>query len=51
MIRWYARALKGERARGDPPSFIFPGVVASTNLYGPVNGATFEAFVAKKLVL
>jgi hypothetical protein len=26
---------------------IFQGVVASTNLYGPIDGAKFEAFIAK----
>ncbi|PSP15173.1 MAG: hypothetical protein BRC52_16765, partial [Cyanobacteria bacterium SW_5_48_44] len=23
MIRWYARALKGERARGNPPKMLY----------------------------
>ena len=61
MVRLYARALKGKRARGEKPqkrgrniSLIFAlslrKVVASVNIYGAVDGVTFEAFVLNKLV-
>ncbi len=61
MIRLYGRALKGERARGEKPqkrgvnisllsALSFKGVVASMNIYGPVDGVTFEAFTVQKLV-
>ena len=61
MVRLYGRALKGQRARGEKPlkrgtniSFISAWssteVVASRNIYGAVNGITFEAFILRKLV-
>lgn len=61
MIRMYARALKGHRARGSKPvkrgknvsiltALSLEKVVASSNIYGAVDGVTFEAFIANKLV-
>lgn len=61
LIRLYARALKGQRARGTRPqkrgknvsmigAIAFKGVVASINLLGATDGLTFEAFVIQKLV-
>ena len=61
MVRIYARALKGERARGKKPqkrgknislltALSLEKVVTSSNIYGAVDGITFEAFVANKLV-
>ncbi len=61
MVRMYARALKGERARGERPqkrgrnisllsALSLEEVVASSNIYGSVDGVTFEAFIAKELV-
>ena len=61
MLRIYARALKGRRARGRKPqnrgknvslltALFLNEVVASSNIYGAVNGITFEAFIANKLV-
>ena len=61
MVRIYARALKGERARGERPqkrgrnisllsALSLEEVVASSNIYGSVDGITFEAFIATKLV-
>ena len=61
MLRIYARALKGRRARGRKPqnrgknvslltALSLNKVVASSNIYGAVNGITFEAFIANKLV-
>lgn len=61
MIRMYARALKGQRARGSKPqkrgknislltALSLNEVVASINIYGAVDGVTFEAFIANKLV-
>ncbi|EAZ88372.1 transposase [Crocosphaera chwakensis CCY0110] len=61
MIRLYARALKGKRARGFKPqkrgknisiisALSLKKVVASANIYGSVDGITFEAFIVKKLV-
>lgn len=61
LIRLYARALKGKRARGNKPQKIGKNislitaissqkVLASVEIYGAVDGATFEAFVSQKLV-
>ncbi len=61
MVRIYARALKGARARGERPqkrgrnisllsALSLEEVVASSNIYGSVDGITFEAFIATKLV-
>lgn len=61
MLRIYARALKGRRARGRKPqkrgknvslltALSLDKVIASSNIYGAVNGITFEAFIANKLV-
>lgn len=61
MVRLYARALKGQRARGKKPqkrgknislltALSFDEVVASSNIYGAVDRVTFEAFIANKLV-
>ena len=61
MLRTYGRALKGQRARGSKPqkrgknvslltALSFNKVIASSNIYGAVNGVTFEAFIANKLV-
>jgi hypothetical protein len=56
VVRLYGRALKGQRARGEKPlkrgtnislisALSSPEVVASRNIYGAVNGITFEAFI------
>jgi transposase len=61
MIRLYARAIIGQRARGTKPqkrgrnislltALSLEKVVASSNIYGAVDGVTFEAFIAKELV-
>ncbi len=61
MVRLYARALKGKRARGEKPqkrgknisligALSVQGVVASINIYGAVDGITFEAFVVQELI-
>ena len=61
MLRLYARALKGKRARGEKPqkrgrnisiisALSFKEVLASSNIYGSVDGVTFEAFIVKQLV-
>lgn len=61
MIRLYARALKGQRARGKKPqkrgknisviaALSAKRVLASVNIYGSVDGVTFEAFVRQKLI-
>ncbi len=61
MVRLYARALTGKRARGVKPqkrgqnisiitALSFEKVLTSTNIYGSVDGTTFEAFIVKKLV-
>ena len=61
MVRLYARALKGKRARGEKPqkrgrnislisALSLRKLVASVNIYGAVDGVTFEAFVLNKLV-
>lgn len=60
-VRLYARALKGQRARGKKPqkrgknislltALSCDEVVASSNIYGAVDRVTFEAFIANKLV-
>lgn len=61
MVRLYARALKGQRARGKKPqkrgknlslisALSLEQVVATRNIYGTVDGVTFEAFIIKDLV-
>lgn len=61
MVRLYARAIIGQRARGARPqkrgrnislltALSLEKVVASSNIYGAVDGVTFEAFIAKELV-
>lgn len=61
MLRIYARALKGHRARGTKPqkrgknvslltALSLDKIIASINIYGAVNGVAFEAFIANKLV-
>jgi len=59
LIRLYARALRGQRARGRPQKRgqkciydwgnCFKGIVASINLLGATDGLTFEAFVIQNL--
>lgn len=61
LIRLYARALRGQRARGTRPqkrgknvsmiaAIALKGIVTSVNLLGATDGLTFEAFVIQKLV-
>lgn len=61
LIRLYARAPKGQRARGIKPhkrgknvsmigALALKGIIASINLLGSIDGLTFEAFVIQKLV-
>lgn len=61
MLRIYARALKGHRAKGSKPqkrgknislltALSLNKVIASSNIYGAVDGLTFEAFIANELV-
>ena len=61
MVRLYARALKGQRARGKKiqkrgrnisllSALSVKEVLASSNISGAVDGATFEAFLVKKLI-
>lgn len=61
MVRRYARAIIGRRARGTKPqkrgknvsllaALSFEKLVASSNIYGAVDAVTFEAFIANKLV-
>lgn len=61
MVRMYARALKGHRARGIKPqkrgknislltALSLDKVIVSNNIYGAVDGITFEAFIANELV-
>ena len=56
MVRLYGRAFKGQRARGEKPikkgvnislisALSSAEVVASRNIYGAVNGITFEPFI------
>jgi transposase len=61
MVRLYARALKGKRARGEKPqkrgrnislvtALSIREVLACVNIYGAVDGVTFEAFVVQELI-
>lgn len=61
MVRLYGRAKKGDRVRGEKPqkrgrnvslvtAISLTEVVASRNIYGSVDGLTFEAFVVRDLV-
>jgi len=61
LVRLYARAIKGQRARGTKPhkkgknismigAISVKGVVTSINILGGINKITFEAFVINKLV-
>lgn len=61
LVRLYARAVKGKRARGVRPqkrgknvsmigAIALKGVIASANIYGSNDRVTFEAFVFNKLV-
>jgi transposase len=61
MLRLYARALIGKRARGTRPqkrgknisvisAISLEQVIASVNIYGAVDGVTFEGFIIKELV-
>lgn len=60
-IGLYDRALKGERAREEKPqkrgrnvsiisALSFKEVIPSRNIYGAVEGVTFEGFVGRDLV-
>lgn len=61
FVRLYARALRGQRARGTRPqkrgknvsmigAIALKGIVASINILGATDGLTFEAFVIQKLI-
>lgn len=61
LIRLYARAPRGQRARGTRPhkrgknvsmigAIALSGIIASINLLGSTDGLTFEAFVIRKLI-
>ncbi len=61
MLRLYARSLKGTRARGKKPqkrgknlsiigALSLEKVLAKVNIYGAVDGVTFEAFIVGELV-
>jgi transposase len=61
MVRLYARAIKGKRARGERPqkrgenisiisALSLKEVLASSNIYGAVDTIVFEAFIFTKLV-
>ncbi|WP_085961803.1 IS630 family transposase [Crocosphaera chwakensis] len=61
MLRLYARSLKGTRARGEKPqkrgknisiisALFLDKVLATKNIYGSVDGITFEAFILTELV-
>lgn len=61
LMRLYARAPRGQRARGNRPhkrgknvsmigAISLSGIVASINLLGSIDGLTFEAFVIRKLI-
>ena len=61
LVKLYARALKGKRARGVRPqkrgknvsmigAVALRGVIASANIYGSCDRITFEAFITNKLV-
>jgi transposase len=60
MVRMYARAFGGERARGAKPqktqnvsiigAISLEGMIASYNILGGVKKMTFEAFICSKLL-
>jgi transposase len=61
MLRLYARSLKGTRARGKKPqkrgrnismigALSVEKVLGKANIYGAVDGVTFEGFIVKELV-
>ena len=61
LMRLYARAPRGQRARGNRPhkrgknvsmigAISLKGIITSINLFGSVDGLTFEAFVIRKLI-
>jgi transposase len=61
MVQLYIRALKSKKPRGEKPlrrgtniysisALSSTEVVASRNIYGAVNGITFEAFILRELV-
>jgi transposase len=61
LLRLYARAPKGQRARGSRPhqrgknvsmigAISLSGIVTSMNLCGSIDGLTFEAFVIRQLI-
>lgn len=61
MLRLYARALIGKRARGKKPqkrgrnvsiitAISLDKVIASVNIYGAVDAITFEGFIVKELL-
>jgi transposase len=61
LTRLHARSDKGRRAHGKRPqkrgknvsvigALGFQGLIASTPIMGAVDGLTFEAFIARKLV-
>ena len=61
LMRLYARAPRGQRARGNRPhkrgknvsmigAISLSGIVASINLLGSIDGLTFEAFAIRKLI-
>ncbi len=61
MVRLYARALKGKRARGNRPqkrgknvsmvsAITIKGVLSFFNVWGATDGITFEAFLVRKLI-
>ena len=61
LMRLYARAPRGQRARGNRPhkrgqnvsmigAISLKGIVTSINLFGSVDGLTFEAFVIRRLI-
>ena len=62
LVRLYARALRGNRAKGTRPqkrgknvsmiaAIALTGIVTSINLLGATDGLTFEAFVIQNLFL
>lgn len=60
LVRRYARAVRGQRARGGQPkrgknvsvigAISLKGLVVQWSALGSVDGLTFEAFIARKLV-
>jgi transposase len=61
MVRLYARALKGKRARGNRPqkrgknvsmvsAITIKGVLSFFNVWGATDGITFVAFLVRKLI-